>query len=235
MSLERAMDQVPEGWWWSGLPGLAATSTYELVPLERLPHLDPSWVRGLDWIPSVEAPLDWSISDRDDAAAFLQEAIAAGVVVPDSFRSFISTPRFRWAIRSGTGCWWSLGEGRGVAARAMIEQAVFGDTAIEDPGPMAFVPGLGCYVVRFLTDQQDCLFWFLALGEPEGPVLVSDRDITEDPRDTTEDIWKVATTFGEFLHRFWIENEISFRTEEKAPLAPEQQAYLAEALRLGGK
>ncbi len=226
------MEQLPEGWWWSGLPGLEAAGTYQLIPLERLPKIRPESIRSWDWIPDVASPLAWSIGDSDDAEAFLRAASAADVLVSERFRSFISTPRLRWAIRSGTGCWWSLGRGRGVPVRAEIANALGFEGPSEHLALMAYVPGVGRHVVRFLTDQQDSLFWFLMLGDDDGAVLVSGRDLMEEPAATADDVWKVATTFQEFIYRFWIENEISFRTEEGVPLSEEQQAYLSEAIRL---
>jgi hypothetical protein len=97
---------------------------------------------------------------------------------------------------------------------------------------MAYVPALDRHLVRFLTDRQDCLFWFLTLGDEGGPILVSGSDLTEEPPEEVDDISMVAPTFEEFIYRFWIENEIAFRTIDGDPLTDAQQAYLSEALRL---
>lgn len=226
------IEQLPVGWWGSGLPGVEAEGTYELLPPNRLPRINADSLQTWAWVPDVDAPLDWSISDPDEAEEVLLVAAATGVVVPVSFRSFVTTPRLRWAIRSVTGCWWSLGRGRGVVVREELNRAL-GDgegTGTAD-SPIRFVPALGRHVLRFLTDQQDSLFWFLVLGDVDGTVIASDLDMVEASPETIDHIWKVAPTFEEFVYRFWIENEIAFRANEKAPLTNVQQAYLEEALR----
>jgi hypothetical protein len=234
---QMATEQLPVGWWWSGLPGVDAAGTYEFISPDRLPRLDLNSLRTWDWVPEVDAPQPWSISDLDDADDFLRATATAGITVPASFRSFISAPRLRWAIRSGTGCWWSLGLGRGTMVRAEIAHGLgMGADVVDELSALrsctAFVPVLGRHVVRFLTDQQDCLYWFLVLGGADDPVVVSDVDITAEVAETTDRIWKVAATFEEFMYRFWIENEIAIRDDEQVPLTPDQAAYLAAALRL---
>jgi len=226
--------QVPSGWWWSGLPGLEVENTYDRIPLDRLPSIRRDLSGKWDWVPTVAAPLDWSIADRDDPEAFLEDAEAVGVPIPNSLRGFILRPELRRSIRSGTGCWWSLGEGRGVVARAAIVEAMRekgADVEVDEHGPLAFVPSLGRYVVRFLTDQQDCIFWFLVLGDSDGPVIASFDDLTGELSEAPE-IWRVSSTFEEFMYRFWIENEIFFRMNERVALTAEQEAYYAEARRL---
>ncbi len=105
------------------------------------------------------------------------------------------------------------------------------DMQAEEHGSLAFVPALGRHVVRFLTDQQDCIFWFLVLGDSDGPVVASFDDLTGEFQGTPE-IWRVSSTFEEFMYRFWIENEIFFRVDENLPLTPEQETYRLEVLRL---
>jgi hypothetical protein len=101
------------------------------------------------------------------------------------------------------------------------------------------------YIIRFLNDQQDCLFWYLYVRPTtrEQCVLVSwERlDPEEEDDDTGSDledeecghgadaILLCAPTFEAFLYRFWWENWLSRKLtwSPSAPLTSEEQQYLA--------
>jgi hypothetical protein len=97
----------------------------------------------------------------------------------------------------------------------------------------------GGYLIRFLTDQQDCLFWYLYLNPTtQGQcVLVSDYwfDLEEDYKESFHsdpsrngEILLCAPTFEMFLYRYWLESILSEKLESNppAPLTSEEQRYL---------
>jgi hypothetical protein len=93
-------------------------------------------------------------------------------------------------------------------------------------------------LLRFLNDQQACYLWYLLL-EPGGghkvarawsewqdeqpPGAQSLEDVS-----TPRDIEICASSFEEFIKRFWIENTIWFAVNRGEPLHGELRAY-AEA------
>lgn len=94
----------------------------------------------------------------------------------------------------------------------------------------------GHLLVRFLSDQQDCLHWFLRLRPTEGDhdIVVSSFHFCEDRSDVSPDdlaevapeVEVCADSFAEFIWRFWIENEIYFVLSDGRALSDEQQAYV---------
>jgi hypothetical protein len=180
---------IPRWWWSVGLPRAERSGTYELLPESLLPALAVSEETDWLWLPQLPEPLRDSISDPDDADAFLETAASARLVVPAAFKRFIANPRLRWGIRSATGCWWSL-----------------------EAGATAYVPAVGATVCRFLTDQEDSLLWFEVLGGDGSAIVASEVDLTKEAPDAAS-IWQVAGSFPEFVHRFWLENEMVIARE----------------------
>jgi hypothetical protein len=209
--------ELTTGWYTSGLPGTECQhQTYCLRPLDRLPAITTDLVGDFSWLPQVPRPLGWSISTTGGSAGdgrFLARARAEAIDLPGSFVALLASPRRLWGIRSMTGCWWSL-----------------------DGDSLQRLPTADLLAIRFLTDQQGALYWHLLLdGTPDPPVIVSHQDFTD--RETWEPspidhIYRCAPSFEAFMYRFWIENEIGFRTHEKEALTPEQLRYLEEARRL---
>ena len=209
--------ELRTGWYTSGLPGAECQhQTYCLRPIDRLPPIHEALAGDFGWLPPVPRPLGWAISSVDEPAGdgrFLARARAEGIELPASFVTILASPRRLWSLRSMTGCWWSL-----------------------DSDSLQRLPTAGTLAIRFLTDQQGALYWSLLLdGTPDPPVIVSPQDFAD--RETWEPlpldhVYRCAPSFEAFVYRFWIENEIGFRTHEKEALAPEQVAYLEEAWRL---
>jgi len=237
---ERQSPRIQEGWIGSGLPDVEIGATYGWFPLELLPPIDSSKAADWQWVPRLEEPLEWAL-DLGKGRGFLKRASAAGLFVPASFRAFVENPALGRAIRSNTACWWSL-----------------------RPGSFAQVEALGKTLVCFLTDQQSCFYWYLVLDEADPAVLASEYDLLDDEwQDEAEDedeeeeeddeeepaedeaevdeagdepqIFRVAGSFEEFIYRFWIENEIWFRTGDGEPLTPDMAAYYAETKRLAAQ
>jgi hypothetical protein len=103
------------------------------------------------------------------------------------------------------------------------------------------------HLVHFLSDSQFCAHWYLhVLSTGHAAVLVSEdpycflvenADWIENPACRSEqvdiaalDFRLCATSFSEFLFRFWIENEIWYAIhvdEHRRPLTSLEIDYLA--------
>lgn len=209
--------ELRTGWYTSGLPGAECQhQTYCLRSIDRLPPIHVDLAGDLSWLPKVPRPLGWSISSSDEPSGdrrFLARTRAETIDLPASFVALLASPRRLWSLRSMTGCWWSL-----------------------DGDSLQRLPTSDLLAIRFLTDQQGALYWYLLLdGTPDPPVVVSHQDFS-DPEtwepSPIDHVYHCAPSFEAFVYRFWIENEIGFRTHEKEALTPEQLEYLDEARRL---
>ena len=203
------MDSTFTWGWWSFDLGKyrRCDGTYALYPYSSLPPLDDGMFRGdFAWL----APASSRRPPRRPAPLFARAA-ALGLTLPPAFERFMSTPGLPGAVPSCTACEWDLSEA---------------------PQPCRVTPG--AYTIRFLRDQQDCLFWYLHL-RPDGtaPVLCSpiplDEPGLELPRQVVIDnSWIVAPHFEHFVYRFWIENELWDALNDRDPeLTPAQRAYVA--------
>ena len=98
------------------------------------------------------------------------------------------------------------------------------------------------WLIHFLSDQQWVLHWLLFVGTDgseavlvtESPLGFEDERASTSVDEATLDGGVCASSFSEFLYRFWIENEIWFRVVEpdgdeppESPLSDEQRAYAA--------
>ncbi len=208
------------GWYTSGLPGVECRgATYCLRPLDRLPIIGVDQTQEFTWLPNVDRPLDWAITTDSDPGGdqrLLDRVRAKQIALPSSFEAILRAPPRRWALRSMTGCRWTV------------------DSDALRPIPTSTEP-----TIRFLTDQQGALFWYVLLdGNLDAPVVVSRQDFI-DP-DTWEPspldhVYRTAPSFEAFLYRFWIENEIGFRSIDSEPLTLDQQRYLDDARRLAAE
>lgn len=210
--------ELRTGWYTSGLPGAGCRDrTYCLRPIDRLPAIRADLTGDFSWLPLVPRPLEWSIvtgvEPGDGDGRFLARARAEAIDLPASFATFLASPRVMWSLRSMTGCRWSL-----------------------DADSLQPIPTSGERAVRFLTDQQGALFWYLLLdGTSDPPVVVSSQDFSDGETwepSPLEHIYRCAPTFEAFICRFWVENEIGFRTRDGEPLTPGLHEYLEEARRL---
>jgi hypothetical protein len=191
---------------------------YDFFDLPPLPfELRGDW----NWLRASE-PVKSSIANRRRrgnvrALRSLSDAVTrAGLSLPDSFTAFFSESILAERIRSATCCFLDLGDG-GLAAPA-------------------FVPG---FLVRFLTDQQYCLFWYLYLAPGGDHAVVSSPDFYGSPAEEDgfesgpasrqlEDLSFAAESFEAFLCRFWIENEICFDGLQGKKLSAIGRQYIHE-------
>ena len=221
-----ALPTLPRAWWSTDLPGFrehpkpfatyTAFSSSDLPPIQR--PLDP----GLNWL-REQPVVPGSLGDKDPGdpeperratAADLQALLGRSkIALPPSFREFITDPEPRRRVRSATFCYLDLGQ-------FVVE--------VEGGGAM----------IHFLSDQQWILHWLLYTGDDASEAVVvsetplgfeadEQRFARFDP--ATETATVCAESFSEFLYRFWIDNEIFFRTarsaDDEPPLTDEQRRY----------
>jgi hypothetical protein len=162
--------------------------------------------------------------ERDlDPAAAIEMARQAGIELPGSFARFMSSPELQRRVRSCTDCY--LDPGRHI---------------VETVGP---IPG---HLIHFLSDSQSCVHWYLNVVRDGRAAVVYSEDLygyrIEDSECLdfpTASLDRVnlqeqgfaccATSFPEFLYRFWIENEIWFAIAHdgsRRPLKPLELAYV---------
>jgi hypothetical protein len=211
----------PVGWVSVELQGyreIPQHGTYSIFRLEDLPPVpaealreDFQWLRNAvrDVISAEHEPESW----KSQFNQIVTSASACGLSLPETFKTFMSSYELRGRIRSSTDCFFELP-----------------DRIVEFP------PGDNKYLIKFLSDSQGCLFWYLYLDEAgEHCVVASDLSFGSDwdapePSETEqakERILFCSPSFAEFIYRFWIENEIWFvLSDEKKLLTNEQQRYL---------
>ncbi len=197
----------PWGWWSFDLGKYRrCDDTYALFTYESLPPLDPALLRGdFAWLTPVR-----SRRKAGKPSPLFARAAALGLTLPPAFERFMSAPELRAAVPSCTACEWDLGEA---------------------PQPCRVTPG--AFTIRFLRDQQDCLFWYLYV-QPGGEASVLCSPIPFDAPGLAvsgevvlANSWFVAPDFEHFVYRFWIENELWDLLNERDPeLTPAQQAYV---------
>lgn len=201
-----------EAGWWSFDLGKyrPCDGTYRLFDYESLPPIDESLCGDFDaWIGEVE-PDDGS----EALAGLIAAAEAAGVELPAAFLRFMGSDDLMDAIPSCTACTWDPSAA---------------------PVPCVVVPG--AYTVRFLRDQQDCLFWYLHLL-PDGDVHVICTPIPLDSPKVMQRVTRevaiantryCAPSFEVFVYRFWLENEIWYSLHDMGGDEPnaEMLAYVA--------
>jgi hypothetical protein len=206
------LSPFPSGWWSFDLGAYRpCDGTYAFYPYESVPPLDESLFRGtFAWLERVpRARATKSLS------GLLAAAEAAGLTLPPAFVTFMGDPRLRAAVPSCTACEWD-------ASAAPVASKV--------------VPG--AFTVRFLRDQQDCLFWYLHLL-PGGATEVLCSPIPFDsagvmakvtPEVVIDNTWVCAPNFEHFVYRFWIENELWEKVaarREPVALSDAERAYIS--------
>jgi hypothetical protein len=91
-------------------------------------------------------------------------------------------------------------------------------------------------LLRFLNDQQACCLWYLLLEHDKQPqVAFAMPEWTDKEARTFDDAIKpreltvCASSFEEFIKRFWIENTIWLEVTKGEALTGELQAYAGAA------
>lgn len=220
-------DQSPYPCAWPGveLVGLgfdalrSRQGTYGLYAFEHLPDLPSALTGDFSWLADRPDAPEWAIESGDSgstqsALARLTEGMSD---LPTSFLTFLASPTLQKKIRSVTACYISL-------------------SPVASPSPLG-----GGRLIRFLSDQQGCVFWYLYLAESGDHAVVASPDFygtpeeeagwSDAPRDAGS-IWFCSQSFELFLWRYWIENEIWFAhysdEEEPGDMPALAEAYLAD-------
>lgn len=218
----------PAGWWSIDLPGYRdhpdPDQTYSLFPYESLPplpldvfHGDFRWLagQGPGDDPAPEGP---EAQPPDTRPAVVVESLA-DAKLPGEFLRFMGSHALQNRIRTCTDCFFQ-----------------FPEWVIPSPH------GDGGYLIQFLQDSQDCLFWYLYLKKNKRSwascVVASGESLNPyslgDEGEPNEFVY-CAPGFEPFLYRFWIENEIWFALEEGGPLTEEQRSYVGHYRPISGK
>lgn len=216
-------------WWSIGLDVRPAEGTYGSWPYATLPPL-PVPLREKPFASIERAPVEEGAEDGEhwarlaaDLRSATNDAERMGFVIPPSFRAYFASPRLPARMRSCTACWFSI-------------------------SPLMPSPGDdGAMLLRFYSDQQGCIHWYLHLTPEGSHCVVSGFEPYEDDEEEFDageepphpptarepfvphvsEAWFAAPTFEAFIQRFWLENEIWYAKRDDAPLTAEQRAYLA--------
>lgn len=207
---------LSRGWVSAGLgPHRPVSGTYGFDPATDLPALPLDHPGGLHaWMTEL-VPLNELAKGRYGMATLGGPVSVAGhrAALPESFIAFVTDSALRDSVPTCTSCYW---ESDLPAAPSPVTE--------------------GATLVRFLNDQQGCLFWYLHLL-PSGAHEVVCGGIAYDceeaePHEAAEDLLLVADDFDEFIARFWIENlawyEVVGQKRAEDELSPPVRDYVRQ-------
>ncbi len=202
----------PAGWWSFDLGRYRpCDGTYRLYAYESVPPIDESQLTGVfrNYMTEAGKP-----RTHRALATLVKAAGKAGVKLPAAFLTFMGDVSLQNEVPSCTACEWDL-----------------------SAAPVACKVVPGAFTVRFLRDQQDCLFWYLHVL-PDGdthvlcsPIPFDDPAVLEKltPEVVIANTWYCAPHFEHFVYRFWIENVLWDLVNLRAdPVLNEaQRAYIS--------
>ena len=226
-----------EGWWSFDLGKYrGCDGTYCYYESNTLPPLDKAadWLESLAWLPKLDAARDnqMQLYRNEHNKRGNLEAIKAdverlnmdfngevGVRLPPPFVTLMGDPDLQNQIPSCTACTFGL-----------------------SPSVMKYPGAQGGSIVRFLTDQQDVLIWYLHLAaDGTDRVLVTpipmeemvgkanNGTLTEDERQAIQrNTWKCGDSFASFIYRWWLENTLWFKVSEsndESKLTEDERKY----------
>lgn len=212
------------------LPGYREThaySTYAPSTLEELPPIPIELDDSCEWLMRIG-----TVHENDglhqyqfdlQPAAAVKIAHEKGLSLPPSFLQFMTSPKLQSRVRSCTACYLDPGE--------------------------RIVPTIGAIsgsLLHFLSDSQSCAHWYLHILSDGRHCVLESEDLygyqienskwIENPSCHLErvdlsglDFARCASSFSEFLYRFWIENEIWYSLiddDSRRPLNTFEQAYV---------
>jgi hypothetical protein len=172
--------------------------------------------QSLPALPELSGTFAWLPTSTRDRMAYVEMprsvTVPSDARLPPSYVSFMGRPERMAAIPSCTACYWSPG------------------------APFDSPLGDGTRLVRFLSDQQDVLHWYLWLTPDGGHRVVcgglpyGEEEIPSE--DAAADLFEAAPSFESFLYRFWVENlawfEIHHLHLAEEELSPAVRAYLGQ-------
>lgn len=164
-------------------------ATYSGSPSGALPALPVDHPGGLHgWMREL-VPLGERAAGKYGLDTLTDGAPVSGLAaaLPEQFVAFMADPVLRDSVPTCTSCYWAAD--LPVASSPVHE---------------------GAQLVRFLNDQQGCLFWYLHLL-PDGRHEILCGGAAYDcqvlsAEQAREDLVRVADDFDRFIARFWIEN-----------------------------
>jgi uncharacterized protein (TIGR02996 family) len=208
------------GWWWFvRLEGYRdIDDTYAPFRYESLPPLPVKALgRGFQWLNKGKEKRQQGAWDRKWQKKLDQlggQAAELGLTLPRVFHEFMGNEGLRRRVRSCTDCYFTW-------PRRIVESPA----------------GEGGYLLRFYSDSQDCLHWYLYLSRPKYHCVVASEGLfggddwaedDEDIDDESGEFWFCAPSFEAFVYRSWIENEIWYAlSHDHDPLTAEEEAYLS--------
>lgn len=234
--MDQKLTPFISGWKFPGLgPYRFCEATYCFYPYESLPSIPVSLFRGtLDWLTPLDGYADISGMDHYHSADDLRQVIAdahiLGISLPGAFLQLMSSSELMERIPSCTDAYFSLSD------------------VVPCPGSESG------YIVRFMNARQGQIAWYLYLT-PQGEhcVLVGfplldllhnsesaeykREGITEEERAMAfagKGACVCASSFEEFIYRFWIENTLWYKVSGYSkwkPLTEEEKQYIAHYTR----
>jgi hypothetical protein len=222
---------LPHVWTSIGLPGFSKKSTYQSYSFDEMPPVPIELDDDFEWLRALgNSDPGRGLAELDEYAkplppiASLDFAAQANIRLPQSFIQFMSSPDLQSRVRSCTACYLDPGQ-------RIVET----------------IGALQGNLIHFLSDSQFCAHWYLhVLPTGQTAVLGSDdpycflienAEWIENPACrlaqidlATLDFRLCASTFSEFIFRFWIENEIWYALHDKGsgrPLSSLETIYLA--------
>jgi uncharacterized protein (TIGR02996 family) len=205
---------VPAGWFSVALEGYRdAKGTYGLFRYDSLPPLPLDALSGdFAWLRGNRKRADMKPRPNRNLGRLAGATAALGLELPREFGLLMASTLHRRRVRSCTDCYFNWP--RRIA---------------ESPG------GEGGYLVRFYSDSQGCLHWYLYLTARGYSCVVASPgffgDDAASPAGTdleelSDKFWFCAPSLKAFIYRMWIENEIWFALSDDIPLTTAQEAYL---------
>jgi hypothetical protein len=223
--VNKLAEALPKAWPAPDLPGYRnhprRFATYSIFSYGDLPPLQEASDDQFRWLAGESPKEEWSLrADGGELEKKLREITGeTGITLPRGFGTFLLSPELQARIRSCTACY------------------------LELPDHIVLTGGAeDGHLIHFLSDQQWCLHWYLHVN-PDGEecVLCSphaygfDSEASGDLHESSsrpspinlaeEEVFFCARSFGEFLYRFWIENETWFALTDGVPLTEMQRAY----------
>lgn len=172
------------------------------LPVKETPHLPDG---SFGWLTATPTHDEWAIGDEKadelpmQLVAAIDSAKESGVSLPSEFVNFIRDSELHKHLRSANGDYLDL-------ARTLL-------------------PVFNGYLLRFLSDQQGCNFWYLYLSHDGSDHCVVSSyeyfdadDMDYEPEELSpNDFTYFSPTFEAFFCRYWIEHEMMFHRNDDTP------------------
>jgi hypothetical protein len=219
-----SLAELPRTWWFPPVDALRRGGedggAYWAFPLDVQPGVGAQADPKLRWLERQPDAPEWGLDGREARPACKLVPQALDALVSDkarlnALRILARQPDLQRKIRSFTGCYLDLGD-------------------------FAVPCDDGSLLLHFLTDQQWVRHWLMSIDADGSEVVVSSTSMigfkqagsnaepempSVIPLDGSVDLSVTADSLEEFLYRFWVENEIAFRTTEHFDLDEPMIAY----------